>query len=54
MCEKCREIDNQIEEHQKQCRSTSDMPTIEHLQAQVRALITKKLDLHSSPAWPRE
>ena len=52
MCEKCKELDKQIEEYQKLVRSATDMPTVERLQAQVRELISKKIGFHSSPAWP--
>jgi hypothetical protein len=54
MCEKCWELDKQIEKYQRLCRSATDMPTVERLQAQVRELIGKKLDLHTRPASSSE
>jgi NMD protein affecting ribosome stability and mRNA decay len=48
MCDKCKELDKQIEEYQVQIRSADDMREVERLQALVRELISQKIGFHSS------
>ena len=50
MCEKCRELDEQISDLQRQVRSTLEMQEVERLQKLVRDLIGQKIGIHSKPA----
>jgi hypothetical protein len=50
MCDKCRELDTQIAEYQRQIRSAGNMQEVERLQAQVRELIEQKIGFHARPA----
>jgi hypothetical protein len=50
MCEKCRELDKQIENYRRLLRSASDRPTVDHYKELISELFGQKLDLHTTPA----
>jgi hypothetical protein len=54
MCDKCTELDKQIEEYQRQIRLANDMQAVERLQEKIRELIGHKIGFHASPMPPRD
>jgi hypothetical protein len=52
MCDKCTQLDKQIEKYQRQIRLANDMQEVERLQEKIRELIGQKIGFHTSPMPP--
>jgi hypothetical protein len=54
MCDKCKELDGQIEHYRRLSQSITDQPTIDRFQEAIRDLFDQKLALHTVPAEPKK
>ena len=54
MCEKCKELDEKIEQHRRQSQSITDQPTIDRFEELIRDLYEQKVGLHARPAEPKK
>jgi hypothetical protein len=54
MCEKCKELDQEIEHYRGLTQSATDQPTIDRFKELIRGLYERKIDLHATPAEPKE
>jgi hypothetical protein len=54
MCDKCRELDEKIEQYRGQSRSITDQPTIDRFKELIRGLHAQKIALHTKPAEPKK
>jgi hypothetical protein len=50
MCEKCKELDQEIERYRERCLSATDQPTIDRFRELIRGLYEQKIALHTTPA----
>jgi hypothetical protein len=54
MCDKCKELDQRIEQYGRLSQSVTDQPTIDRFQEVIRDLHDQKLSLHTKPAEPKK
>jgi len=52
MCEKCKELDDEIERYREQSQSATDQPAIDRFKELIRDLYEQKIALHATPAEP--
>jgi hypothetical protein len=54
MCEKCKELDQEIKRYRELSQSATDHPTIDRFKELIRDLYEQKIALHTTPAGPKK
>ena len=54
MCDKCKELDQRIEQYRRLSQTITDQPTIDRFKEAIGDLFIKRLDLHTLPAEPKK
>jgi hypothetical protein len=54
MCDKCKELDEGIEQYRRLSQLVTDQPTIDRFQEVIRDLHDQKIGLHVMPVGPKK
>jgi hypothetical protein len=54
MWEKCKELDQEIDQYRELSQSATDQPTIDRFKELIRDLFEQKIALHTTPAEPKK
>jgi hypothetical protein len=54
MCEKCKELDEKIEQYRRLSQSATDQPTIDRFKELIRDLYEQKIAFHTRLAEPKK